>query len=198
MRELAEIRSCNTSTLAYKLAQHRHIHHCSNQWGDIAANMLSICAVVAEISPQDSPVCAQMMPAFSSSISMPLVNTKQLLHLGPGGHVQLRSILPPLHHFRSSCLQPKLQTISSHPRTNYTRQLAYGEQVHHLCGTAYASWRCSNSAQTKITCSQNLCPSLPLSSNMCPTSTLYYHGNECHGSLPNTHVHIDSSVWLIM
>ncbi len=26
------------------------------------------------------------------------------------------------------------------------------------CGTAFASWRCSISARTKITCSQNLCP----------------------------------------
>ena len=26
------------------------------------------------------------------------------------------------------------------------------------CGTAYASWRCSISARTIITCSQNLCP----------------------------------------
>ena len=153
VRELAEIRSCNTSTLAYKLAQHKH-KHCGNRWDNIAANIVSICAFVAGISPQDSPVSvnrwcqrsqAQLACHSYTQNNSFIWDPEGMSNSGLYCHRHLNLNTTPV--WSCSCLQPTANYLLHIHSTIYTRQR-----------TAYASWRCSISARTKITCSQNLCP----------------------------------------
>ena len=164
VRELAEIRSCNTSTLAYKLAQHKH-KHCGNRWDNIAANIVSICAFVAGISPQDSPVSVNRWCQRSQAqLACHSYTQNNSFIWDPEGmsnsglYCIVTLTLTPLQYDHAHA-SSQLQTICSTSTVQFIPvNVPMGTSQPSSCGTVYASWRCSISARTKITCSQNLCP----------------------------------------
>ena len=144
VRELAEIRSCNTSTLAYKLAQHKH-KHCGNRWDNIAANIVSICAFVAGISPQDSPVSvnrwcqrsqAQLACHSYTQNNSFIWDPEGMSNSGLYCHRHLNLNTTPV--WSCSCLQPTANYLLHIHSTIYTRQRAYGNKStiflrHRIC-----------------------------------------------------------------
>ena len=63
-----------------------------------------------------------------------------------------------LHHSACLCFQPTANYLLQIQVQSIPVACLWGPSPPSSCGTAYASWRCSFLAQTKITCSQNLCP----------------------------------------
>ena len=81
----------------------------------------------------------------------------------PGNHDQvtlggLEHALTPLQYDHAHA-SSQLQTICSTSTVQFIPvNVPMGTSPPSSCSTAYASWRCSISARTIITCSQNLCP----------------------------------------